>query len=256
VAEATPELIDLVQQILKPAPDSTLIVADAEHFAGTLIRDIHQRTGFDLLVPMPAQASHKKRWQSISEEQFQRRWAGFATAKVPYAMRRRSTGDYFEFVQRTGERRDEWHYKGFLSTSDRDEVYALTSEFPKRWHLEEFFNANQALGWDRAGTMNLNIRYGQMSMALIAQAAIHQLRQRLGDPLSNWDADHLAQDLFFRLEGDVRVTDDTIFVTYYNAPHAERLQSQYENLPDKLRDDGIAPEIPWLYNYKLDFRFK
>ena len=29
VAEATPELIDMVEQILKPTPDSTLIVADA-----------------------------------------------------------------------------------------------------------------------------------------------------------------------------------------------------------------------------------
>ena len=37
--------------------------------------------------------------------------------------------------------------------------------------MEEFFNAHQALGWDRAGTCNLNIRYGQMTMALVAQAA-------------------------------------------------------------------------------------
>ncbi len=48
--------------------------------------------------------------------------------------------------------------------------------------MEEFFNANQALGWQRAGTMNLNIRYGQMTMALIAQTVIHQLRTRLGEP--------------------------------------------------------------------------
>jgi hypothetical protein len=256
VAEATPELIDLVEQILTPKEKSTLIVADSEHFAGELIRDIHRRTGFDLLVPLPGQAPHKKRWQSIPDEQFLRRWAGFATAKVPYEMRRRTNGQYFEFVQRTGERPEDWHYKGFLSTTDRDEVYALTSDFPKRWHVEEFFNANQALGWDRAGTMNLHIRYGQMSMALIAQAAIHQLRQRLGSPFSHWDADHLAQDLFFRLEGDVRVTNDTILVTYYNAPNASQLHEHYGNLPEKLEKDGIAPEIPWLYNYKLDFRFR
>ena len=256
VAEATPELIDLTAQILKPAEDSTLIVADCEHFAGELIRDIHQRTGFDLLVPMPGQPCHKKRWESIPEERFLRRWAGFAIAKVPYEIRRRTTGQYFEFVQRTGERREDWHYKGFLSTTDRDEVLALTNDFPKRWHVEEFFNANQALGWNRAGTMNLHIRYGQMSMALIAQAALHQLRQRLGSPLSHWDANHLARDLFFRLEGDVRVTDDTIVVTYYNAPHADRLRTHYENLPEKLQKNGVAAVIPWLYNYKLDFRFR
>jgi hypothetical protein len=41
-----------------------------------------------------------------------------------------------------------------------------------------------------AGTLNLNIRYGQMTMALVAQAAIHQMRQRLGEPFSQWDASH------------------------------------------------------------------
>ena len=256
VAEATPELIDLAEQILKPSGDSTLIVADSEHFSGELIRDIHRRTGFDLLVPLPGQSAHKQRWKSIPEAQFQRRWAGFATAKVPYEMRRRTKGNYFEFVQRSGERPEDWHYKGFLSTTDRDEVDPLTRDFPKRWHVEEFFNANQALGWNRAGTMNLHIRYAQMSMALIAQTAIHQLRQRLGEPISHWNADHMAQDLFFRLEGDVRVTEDTIQITYYNAPHTDRLRTHYENLPQKLQKDGIAPEVPWLYNYKLDFRFR
>ena len=74
---------------------------------------------------------------------------------------------------------------------------------------------NQALGWQRAGTLNLNIRYGQMSLALVAQAVIHQLRQRLGPPYQSWDAAHLAQSVFGGLEGDVRVHEDTILVTYY-----------------------------------------
>ncbi len=146
-------------------------------------------------------------------------------------------------------------FSGFLSTSDRDEVEALAVDFPKRWHVEEFFNANQALGWNRAGTMNLNIRYAQMTMALLAQAAIHQLRGRLSDPYSKWDATHLAKDLFHRLEGDVRVTDDTILVTYYNAPNAEQLRDHYENLPEKLTRENIKPQVPWLYGYKLDFLF-
>ena len=84
--------------------------------------------------------------------------------------------------------------------------------------MEEFFNAHQALGWDRAGTCNLNIRYGQMTMALIAQAAIDQIRKRLAPPAANWDARHMATAYFAGLEGDVRVDGDTIIVTYYNAP--------------------------------------
>ncbi|MCH7930474.1 MAG: hypothetical protein IIA01_08235, partial [Proteobacteria bacterium] len=58
------------------------------------------------------------------------------------------------------------------------------------------------------------------------------------------------------LDGDVRVSGETITVTYYNAPNAERLRQHYENLPDKLHSENIDPRIPWLYDFKLDFRFK
>ncbi len=254
VVDVTPELMDLAESILQPAPGQALVVADSEHFSGELIEDIHQRTGFDLLVPIPNRPVHRKSYRQIPEDQFTRRWAGFATAKVPYTMKR--GGKYFQFVERTGERLDDFRYQGFLSTTDRDEVDALTSDFPKRWHVEEFFNANQSMGWRRGGTQNLNIRYAQMTTALIAQAAIHQLRAHLEEPFSDWDASHLAKDLFFRIDGDVRVSGDTIVVTYYNAPNAERLRSRYEKLPEKLLKESVQPEVPWLYNYKLDFRFR
>ena len=34
------------------------------------------------------------------------------------------------------------------------------------------------------------------------------------------------------------------------------LRSHYEDLPSKLEADKVDPHIPWLYNFKLDFRFK
>ena len=134
-------------------------------------------------------------------------------------------GSYWQLIKHAGERAEDWHYQGFLSTTDCDEVDALTHDFPQRWHVEEFFNANQSLGWQRGGTQNLNIRYAQMTAALIAQAAIQRLRVRLGEPFRHWDANHLAKDLFFAIDGDVRVSRNTIFVTYYNAPNAEQLRS-------------------------------
>ena len=171
-------------------------------------------------------------------------------------MARRQMDDLVQFVQRTGEKPEEYHFKAFLSTTDREEADTLSRDYPKRWHVEEFFNAHQALGWKRAGTLNLNIRYAQMTMALLAQAALYRLRQRLGEPFADWDAGHLARALLGGLEGDVRVTGDTIFVTYYNAPNVERLQRHYEGLPERLENERISPFIPWLYDYKLDFRFR
>ena len=232
-------------------------MADAEHFTVELLDKVKTQTNFDLLVPMPDQPSRRKKLQELPPEMFQPRWAGYATAKLPYTPRNSQTGPFYQYVQRQGERPEEYHFKAFLSTTDRDEVETLTEDFPKRWHVEEFFNAHQALGWDRAGTCNLNIRYGQMTMALIAQAAIDQLRKRLAPPAATWDAEHLAKAYFFGLEGDVRVD------TQHN--HRNVLQcSRRRQAADALRGpagqapkaENIDPRIPWLYGFKLDFRFR
>jgi hypothetical protein len=250
------ELLELAAEILTPEPGQTLVLADLEHLTAELFHHVQAHTSFDLLVPMKNERWLQEQLRAIPAEQFTRRWAGFATMKQPYRMVQREAGNLFRFVQRTGEKLDDCHFGAFLSTADREEVDTLTVDYPKRWHVEEFFNAHQALGWKRAGTMNLNIRYGQMTMALLAQAALHQLRRRLGEPFFAWDAGHLAKSLLGGLEGDVRVKGDTIVVTYYNAPNVQRLREHYEELPKRLGNERIDPRIPWLYGYKLDFRFR
>jgi hypothetical protein len=249
------ELLDLATEILEP--EQALVLVDTEHFTAEMLDDVKQRTHFDLLVPMPAQKNLLRDLRAMPSEAFRSRWAGYATAKRTYTPKNSTTGPFHQYIQRSGERAEDYHFKAFLSTRDGDEVTELTEQFPKRWHVEEFFNAEQALGWDRAGTRNLNIRYGQMSLALIAQTAIHQFRERVGAPARDWDAKHLAKSYFAGLEGDVRLSDaQTILVTYYNAPDARLLKESYEHLPTKLKEGGIDPRIPWLYNYQLDFRFR
>jgi hypothetical protein len=255
VTQATPELLALAAKILNPHGE-TLVVADTEHFSAELVDQVHSETNFDLLVPMPKQRSLDRRLRAIPEEQFTRRWAGYATAIQPYQMTHSQSGPYHQFIQRMGETSADWQFNAFLATTDRDPVQALTHDFPKRWHVEEFFNANQALGWDRAGTANLNIRYGQMTMSLIAQAVIHQMRHRLGPPAAEWDARNFAKSILHGLEGDVRVRGDKILVTYYNAPEPDHLRQQYEGLPERLAGENIDPRIPWLYDYQLDFCFR
>lgn len=256
VTQATPELLDLAASILGPRPAPTLVLADAEHFTTELIEQVHRRTGLDLLVPLIIRKPLLQRLRALPAELFTRHWAGYATARIPYQLTRGLAGPLPLFVQRFGETPADWRYNAFLCTAERDEVEALTRDYPKRWHVEEFFNKDQALGWDRAGTQNINIRYGQMTMSLLAQAVLQQLRGRLGEPFVSWDAKHLAKEVLQGLEGDVRVTADTIIVTYYNAPHADSLRRQYEGLPNRLREENLNPAIPWLYNYQLDFRFR
>jgi hypothetical protein len=255
VSQATPRLLQLTEQILKPRDPRPLVLADTEHFTAQLFEHVQQHTPFHLLAPMANRKGPSHKIQTLNPETFTPRWAGFATATLPYHFTH-SSCLFHQIVQRCGETPADYRFKGFISTHPGEEVELLTLHYPQRWHVEEFFNANQALGWKRAGTLNLNIRYATMTFALLAQAAIHQLRQRLGDPYAHWEASHLARNLFAALDGDIRVRDDTIVVTYYNAPNPQRLRHHYERLPHKLQRDAINPRIPWLFDFKLDFRFK
>ena len=256
VSQATPELLELAVAILQPRTSKPLVMADTEHCCAALFEHVVQQNVFDLLTPMSAQPALCAQMRGIPADAFTPHWAGFATAVLPYHFHNAPNTPLYQFVQRCGEKPSEYHFKGFACTRDSQEVPALIEDYPKRWHVEEFFNTDQALGWNRAGTLNLNIRYGHMSMALMAQAALHQFRNRLGEPYAQWDAAHLARDLLRGLDGDIRVQDDTIHVTFYNAPNAQLLAQHYEHLPQKLSQENVNPHIPWLYDFKLDFHFK
>jgi Transposase DDE domain len=255
-AAAAVELLETAAEILDPEPGGALVLADAEHFTTELLDRVKTETAFDLLVPMKDRPELRAKLGALPPGAFRPRWAGYATLKQPYTPQGSRAGPFYQYVQRQGERPEDYRFNAFLSTRDGDEVEELADGFPKRWHVEEFFNANQALGWNRAGTCNLNIRYGQMTMALIAQAAIDRLRQRLAPTEANWDAKHMATAYFAGLEGDLRVEGHTIIVTYYNTPDADRLRPHYEGLPAKLREEKVDPRIPWLYGFELDFRFR
>jgi hypothetical protein len=257
VTQATPELLKISSKIIKTKDsDNPLVLADNEHYSRELLEFVSHESPFDMLVPMPYNASVRRSIHKLPVGAFTRHWAGYATAKQLYFMTGNKNDPYYQFIQRKGERDQDYDFKGFLCTADRNEVEDLSVNFPQRWHIEEFFKNYQQLGWHRAGTMNLNIRYGQMSMSMIAQGACYMMRKRIGSAVDQWDAPHLAKSFFRGLEGDIRVKRDTIVVTYYNAPNADLLRKQYENMPQRLSSEGINPQIPWLYNFKLDFQFK
>jgi hypothetical protein len=259
VVQASPELLHVAAEILGASPamaDKPLILADKEHYCQELFATVRQDNVFDLLCSLPAYSNSVQRWNQVPGAAFTEHWPGYATSLQPYRFQTQPEALYHEYVQRSGPRQADYYYQGFLGTSQLSQVPALTKDYPQRWHVEEFFKFNQALGWHRAGTLNLNVRYGHLTMVLVAQAAIHQLRQRLGSPFLQWDATHLARNLFEGLEGDVRVEKKTIVVTLYNPPNVSLLRSHYEHLPQKLAQEGVNPEIPWLFNFKIDFRFK
>ena len=245
---ATTTLLEATHQILD---HPMLVVADKEHFTEELMLLAHHHSELDVLVP----ALHTKRVKAmLSQLPYQRQWAGYAIAEKPFTFKG-STETFRLLAQRTGEIPAEHEYRGFVTTSDQPAAGLLCQDYPKRWSVEEFYRFENKMGLNRASTMNLHIRYGKLALAMIAQAATYQLRTKLNTPCRKWDAEHLAREVLAWAEGDVRVNNDTILVTFYGAPKHIN-PADYINLPAILEADGIDPRIPWLYNFKLDFRFK
>lgn len=246
--QATIDLLNMAGLVNKNA----LVLADKEHFTEYLIRSIDQDSDFEFLVP----AITTERIQKIERSQtYQRKWAGYAVAETMLNFSGHKE-KYRLISQREGETLKDYAYKSFLTLSSKPATELLSDMYRERWSIEDFFNFDGAMGFDRASTFNLNIRYGKMSLALLAQAATYELRRKLPKPYSRWNSTHLADAVFTKIDGDIRVKDDTIIVTCYNAPEELNLQNNYQGLPAKLLSEGINPKIPWLYDYKLDFRFK
>ncbi len=248
----TKATIELLKMTDKISHNSAIILADKEHFTQKLISQIKESGCFEFLVPAPTTERIKKIEQSLD---YKSKWAGYYIAETIFSFSR-AKGNYRLIVQREGEVEGKYKYMSFLTISEKPAATLISELYTKRWSIEEFFNFDGAMGFDRASTFNLNIRYGKMSLALIAQAANYQFRQRLPMPYQNWNAPHLADAIFNKIDGDIRVKDDTIIVTCYNIPKELGLENQYENLSQKLMEENINPKIPWLYDFKLDFRFK
>jgi hypothetical protein len=112
------------------------------------------------------------------------------------------------------------------------------------------------MGWNRASTFNLNIRYGRQSLALLAQTAAFRLRKNLPPSYKSWTAEMLFEKVFTNMEGYIRVKGDTIIITYYKDHKILGLRDKYPNISQQLENENISPKIPWIYDYKLNFRFK
>lgn len=245
----TERLILATDQIVRT---DALLVADKEHFTNELLTTIKkQYSQLDILVP----AIKSKRIDDLIKKlEYTSLWAGYAIAETTYFFT--DNKETFRLIaQRKGEDKKDYSYDAFITTSNKSAQELVTKDYDKRWRVEEFFRFENEMGINRASTLNLNIRYGKLALAMMAQAATYQLRTRLKDEYKKWDAKHLANEILAWADGDIRVEGDTIVVTFYNAPAYLNID-EYKNLPALLLSENINPNIPWLYNFKLNFRFK
>jgi len=244
--------LDLLQLIERAGINEALILADKEHFTQTISNYFYHHPSLDMLVPAPNIQSVTKHFDQIN---YQHLWAGYAIGETSFSYQGTAL-KYRLIVQREGELKEQYRYKAFICTSSENAQTLLTQVFDQRWSIEEFFNFEGAMGWNRASTFNLNIRYGKQSLALLAQAATYQLKSKLAQPYSQWSAPTLAEKVLTNMEGDIRVKDDKIIITYYKDHEPLGLKNLYVNIDQQLENEGISPKIPWLFDYKLQFEFK
>ena len=249
ITQATLPLVERLSAIL---PGKALLIGDGEHFTIEMLDRLADHPRFSFLFPIPKRKAVLKQ---IVKLHFIPLWAGYAVAEWEYQLSDRDK-TIPAVVQRTGETPDNYDYKPFATTSQLPAADLMTVAYPERWNIEEFFNTDSALGWKRASTLNMNIRLGKLSMGMIAQALIYQLRQKLPPDMRNWTAESMAERLFSSIDGDIRVDKDTIIITYYNAPIDDYFKEHYQNLPKKLEAEGVDPRVPWLYDFTVDFRFQ
>lgn len=244
--KATLELIKSTGKILN---SPALLVADKEHFTKELFAENLQQKNFDLLVPAPMTQRIK---EVVSHLDYKRIGAGVAISETLFNFEREGTMHRL-IAERLGEQ--DYSYTPFLTTSEKEAKELLCENYDMRWSVEEFFRFENEMGLNRASTQNLNIRYAYLALAMMAQSATYQLRQNLNDNYKKWDARHLANEILAWNDGDVKVKNDTIIVTFYGSSDYLK-KEQYINLSETLAKQGINPKIPWLYDFKLDFRFK
>ena len=231
---------------------NSLILADKEHFSREIAEFFYHHPNLDILVPAPGT---KRLTERLPHLDYRPLWAGYAIAESEFSFKGSSL-TYRLIVQREGEQDNRYKYKAFITTSPEEARQLIASVYAERWSIEEFFNFEGEMAWNRASTFNLNIRYGKQSLALLAQAATYRFRQNLPGPYKQWSAASLADKALANMEGDIRVKDDSIIVTLYKDHERLNIEDKYSHMSTILENEGISPKIPWLFDYKLEFRFK
>jgi len=250
VSKATINLMDIIREVI---PYNPLIISDCEHYTEAITSFMKRDDRFDIMIPAPSNTKIKKIAMGLDYKPY---WAGYYIAETEFKIGKEQKENLRLIVQREGEKESDYKYKGFVTTGHQFSLEILTKQFPKRWTIEEFFNFEGAIGWDKANSLNLNIRYGKMTLAMITQSLIYKLKEKLPKPYREWETKHFSEMLFKTFNGDIRVKDEKIIVTLYGIPENLGLKNHYENLPEKLEKENINPKVPWLYDFKVDFRFK
>ena len=248
-SQATVQLLDMVAGVM--GQQKALVLADKEHFTREIADYFDGSHAMDILMPAPNQKGIAER---ITALEYRQLWPGYSVAETPFSFQN-SDRNLRLIAQKDGPAGKET-YKAFLTTSGMDAGDLLSKIFSKRWTIEEFFNREGDMGWNRASTFNLNTRYGRQTLALLAQAATFRLRKNLPEANSRWNAGMISEKVLTNMEGDIRVKDDTIIITYYKDHEILGLRDKYHNISQQLENENISPKIPWLYDFKLDFRFK
>ena len=236
-ATAAEELLKLAADILDTEPGQMLVLADSEHFTVELLDRV--KTGrtstswYRCLISLPCDA----KLTAVAAGDVPAALGGLCDCEVAYTPQDSQAGPFYQYVQREGERPEDYRFNAFLATRDGNEVEELTDEFPKRWHVEEFFNAHQALGWNRGRDLQ-----SQHSLRPDDDGLARSGGDRSASQTACPAHDELGREAHGHglLRGVWRETCGSLTVIRFSShiimlPMLTSCRAHYENLPAKLR---------------------
>ena len=246
VSQATPSLMTLTQQAVGTG---RLLVADKEWYCGHLLQELRQMD-VTVLTPIKQSAGRRAEFERIPLDQYlptlEGKIATIATTLTDY------TGPLVAFVK---ERAPHAYFALLTTEADLQADTALPT-FSDRWHIENFFGLNNALGVDQLPSLNLNAIQAMLTIRLMAFHVFAAFRQDLGGKFAHQSPELIRRQFLLPVQAKIQSrSKQTISVTVYGCAQQHVLKERYQEVSEQLRTRDIDPRLPWLGNRKLEVRF-
>ena len=246
VAQTTDAIASLTGDILD---GSYMLVADKEWYCGQLIQELHEQYGISVLVPVKKSNSRMTEFSAIPMSEYKK--SDFGNIAAVYTTMKGFNGPLKMFVKDQPD--------GSVFALITPEQTAGPGEaFPnytKRWRIENFFSENTFLGINHLPSLNLNAIQALLSLKLVAYHVMDNFRNDLGVDYATKTPETIYNEFVNGVQGRIELKKGAIVVHVYNFKHERAVASIMNNLNDKLLKANVDPNIPWLGNRRLEFRF-
>lgn len=140
----------------------------------------------------------------------------------------------------------------FLTNDMHSPVKQIIETYARRWRIENWFK-------DAKDFFNIDDMYGFDDVKLDAYLSYKHLASNMFALLKQEVSVNYEPATFYRkfihIKAKVEITDTAVIVTYNRFKEQERFETLFSNMNERLRKLEIDPNIPWLGNRSIIYKF-